>query len=188
MTTLVDQGDTNFGYLPLKTLGLAFAAALFFRVIGVGSEFLASNASWPNVAMAIMMTSVLLVIYFFTSVHPYDDSALLQGARKVLVEYIKFSFELGFFAVGFIMVVEFGDPGYWISLAFWFPAYLLIFVLFNHVLLLVHGGSGSTVRLANWVDKKMGWETNITIVGNRSACMLLGAFFAIVIGALFIYI
>ncbi|QWA30514.1 hypothetical protein [Pseudomonas sp. RC3H12] len=188
MTTHVHQGDTNFGYLPVKTLLLAFAVALLFRIAGWDAKFLEGNASWPNLAMAIMMTSVLIVIYFFTALHPYDGNKFMQGVRKLIVEYVKFSFELGFFAIGFIIVVEYGYVGYWELLLVWLPVYLLMFIAFNHVLLLVHGGTGATIRLANWVDEKKGWKLNVTIVGNSDACRMLGMCFTIVFGAALVYV
>lgn len=188
MSNDVEQGDSNFAYLPVKTLILAFCLALFFRVTGAGGDFLKGNASWPNLVMAISMSSCLLVVYYFSVFYLNDGSGFLGLVRKIIFELVKFSFDYGFFAIGFIVVVECGDPGYWKLLLIWIPLYLGAFVIFNHVLLLMHGGTGATVRLANWVDEKKGWKINFTIVENRMAFMMLGSFFAIISGAVFLYL
>lgn len=184
----VPVGDSALGYLPFKTLFLALFLALIFRLLGFGEGFLDGNASLPNLAMGISITAILLVIFFVTFLHPYDESSLNRWARKLLLEYIKFSFELCFFAIGFVVVFKFGSSNYWTSVWVSLLKGFGWILLCQHVLLLVNGDKGSTVRLVNWADKCLGLDDKFPRLKDPSFYGMLGLFFTIVCFAAFYHL
>ncbi|MBH3384401.1 hypothetical protein I5S53_10555 [Pseudomonas juntendi] len=169
-----NRGDTWLGYLPVKTLALAFLLALVYRALGLDNAFLKSNASWPNLSMGASITSFLLVFYFLSFVLSFSDDGWVGRLRALLVEFVVFSYDLSFFALGFILVFDFGKSDYWSSLGLWLPIYLVWFIFSHHALLLVNGDQGSTVRLVNYIGERKGKVPKFQCLRNRSFYGLLG--------------